>query len=90
MNIFLRRIPDTIPFPAAPEQIAEAEFSGGEEEEAEPGRTDATEMETRQPMPGMEHEIDRVNPPASGARTLLHPLEAAQRSRTTTPMVRGV
>lgn len=47
-------------------------------------------METRQPMPGMEHEIDRVNPPASGARTLLHPLEAAQRSRTTTPMVRGV
>ncbi|PFX25843.1 uncharacterized protein LOC111329743 isoform X2 [Stylophora pistillata] len=79
------RIPDTIPFSTTPEQFPEAEFSG-EEEATETGKFDEAEMETGQPRPEIGHELDRVNPPASGARTLLHPLEAAQRSRTTTTM----
>ncbi|KAL9965793.1 hypothetical protein ACROYT_G029640 [Oculina patagonica] len=81
------RIPDSIPFSAAPEPIAEVELSE-EEEEAEDGRPDMAEGEDGHPAPGLGSESDIPHPAVSEARTLLHPLEAAQRSRTTTPIGR--
>lgn len=83
------RIPDTIPFSAVPEPIAEVELSE-EEEEAENGGADAAEVEDGHPAPDLGRESDMPHPAVSEARTLLHPLEAAQRSRTTTPIGRTV
>ena len=83
------RIPDTIPFSAASEPIAEAELPD-EEEEAEGSRPFVAEVENGHPTHGLEHERDIPHPVVSEARTLLHPLEAAQRSRTTTPIGKTV
>ncbi|XP_078349546.1 uncharacterized protein LOC144634467 [Oculina patagonica] len=46
------------------------------------------EGEDGHPAPGLGSESDIPHPAVSEARTLLHPLEAAQRSRTTTPIGR--
>lgn len=89
LNFISRRIPETIPFSATPKQIVDAELSE-EEEEAEDGGRDAAEVENgpSAPLPG--HESGMPHPTVDAARTLLHPLEAAQRSRTTTPIGRAV
>ena len=63
-----------------------------EEEAEEDGGRDVAEVENepRAPAPGLDHDSGMPQPAVDGARTLLHPLEAAQRSRTTTPIGRAV
>lgn len=61
-----------------------------EEEAEEDGGHDAAEVENEPPAPGLDHDSGMSHPAVDGARTLLHPLEAAQRSRTTTPIGRAV
>lgn len=90
LNFITDRIPETIPFSATPKQIADAELSVVEEQAEEDGKRDAAEMENAHPVPGLDHDSGRPHPAVNGARTLLHPLEAAQRSRTTTPIGRAV
>ena len=90
LNFISRRIHETIPFSATPKQIADAELSEEEEEAEEDGRRDAAEVENGPPAPLLGHESGMQHPAVDGARTLLHPLEAAQRSRTTTPIGRPV
>ena len=80
-----KRVPETIPFSTSPESLAEAELSG----EGTDGRDHAVD----EPRPEDSHEpfvSEAPHPPVDGIRTLLHPLEAAQRSRTTTPSERAV
>lgn len=84
------RIPETIPFSATPKQIADAELPEVEEEAEEDSRRDAADVENGLPAPGLDHDGGKPHPVVDGARTLLHPLEAAQRSRTTTPIGRAV
>ena len=98
--IFPKRVPDTIPFSASPESLAEAELSEEEVEDGgheTPGKAERPRLheapdipirrrlEDRHTVALPEHEIDAPHPAVSSPRTLLHPLEAAQRSRTTTP-----
>lgn len=61
-----------------------------EEEEAEDGRPEAAEGQSGHPTSRLGPERDILHPAVSEERTLLHPLEAAQRSRTTTPIGRAV
>lgn len=61
-----------------------------EEEAEEDSRRDAADVENGLPAPGLDHDGGKPHPAVDGARTLLHPLEAAQRSRTTTPIGRAV
>lgn len=83
-------MPDSIPFSASPESLAEAELSDEEAEDGShevPGVADRPRLDNRR-TPGVpEHGVDLPLPAVSSSRTLLHPLEAAQRSRTTTPAV---
>ena len=85
-----RRIPETIPLSATPKKIADAEMSEVEEEAEEDGERDTAKVENRPPAPGLGHDSGIPHPAVDGVRTLLHPLEAAQRSRTTTPIGRPV
>jgi len=90
LNFITRRIPETIPLSATPKKIADAELSEVEEEAVENGGRDEAEEENEPPAPSLDHDSGMPHPAVDGARTLLHPLEAAQRSRTTTPIARAV
>ena len=90
LNFITRRIPETIPFSAAPKKIADAELLEVEEKAEENVGRDEAEEESEPPAPGLDHDSGMPHPEVDGARTLLHPLEAAQRSRTTTPITRAV
>lgn len=79
-----KRVPETIPFSTSPESLAEAELSG-EEADGRDHAVDAADEPRPEPFVS-----EAPHPPMDGIRTLLHPLEAAQRSRTTTPSERAV
>ena len=83
-----KRVPETIPFSTSPESLAEAELSG---EEAD-GREHAVDAGDEPRPEGTHRPVDSEapHPPTDSIRTLLHPLEAAQRSRTTTSSERAV
>ena len=83
-----KRVPETIPFSTSPESLAEAELSG---EEAD-GRDHAVDAADEPRSEGTHRPVvsETPHPPMDGIRTLLHPLEVAQRSRTTTPSERAV
>ena len=83
-----KRVPETIPFSTSPESLAEAELSG-EEADGSEHAVDAADEPRPEDMLGPVVS-DAPHPPMDGIRTLLHPLEAAQRSRTTTPSERAV
>lgn len=83
-----KRVPETIPFSTSPESLAEAELSG-EEADGREHAVDAADEPRPEDMLGPVVS-DAPHPPMDGIRTLLHPLEAAQRSRTTTPSERAV
>ena len=79
-----------MPFSATPKPIADAELSEVEEEAEEDDGRDAADEGNEPPAPGLGHDNGMPHPAVDAARTLLHPLEAAQRSRTTTPIGRAV